>query len=103
RPGAAAPRVPADPAHVAGAGTCPRGHRLPGRGPGRPGLPPPRPARSPPAPERFHLVGHDWGGQVAWVVADRHPDRLASLTILSRPHPGAFRRALSDDTGDRPH
>src|SRR5262249_28740104 len=40
---------------------------------------------------RFHLVGHDWGGQVAWVVAARHPHRLASLTILSRPHPGAFR------------
>src|SRR3954467_9145433 len=36
---------------------------------------------------RFHLVGHDWGGQVAWVTADRHPARLASLTILSRPHP----------------
>jgi pimeloyl-ACP methyl ester carboxylesterase len=55
------------------------------------------------APARFHLVGHDWGGQVAWVVADRHPDRLASLTILSRPHPGAFRRALSDEGDDQRH
>ena len=55
------------------------------------------------APARFHLVGHDWGGQVAWVVADRHPDRLASLTILSRPHPGAFRRAMSDDRDDQRH
>src|SRR5687768_17375285 len=39
------------------------------------------------ADQRFHLVGHDWGGQVSWGVAGRHPERLASLTILSRPHP----------------
>ncbi len=37
--------------------------------------------------KRFHLVGHDWGGQVSWGVASAHPDRLASLTFLSRPHP----------------
>src|SRR2546430_4722028 len=36
---------------------------------------------------RFHLVGHDWGGSIAWALADRFPERLASLTILSRPHP----------------
>jgi pimeloyl-ACP methyl ester carboxylesterase len=46
---------------------------------------------------RFHLVGHDWGGQVSWGVADAHPGRLASLTILSRPHPLSFRRALKED------
>ena len=46
---------------------------------------------------RFHLVGHDWGGQVAWGVAARHPDRLASLAILSRPHPTAFVAALTGD------
>jgi pimeloyl-ACP methyl ester carboxylesterase len=46
---------------------------------------------------RFHLVGHDWGGQVAWGVAARHPDRLASLSVLSRPHPAAFIRALQND------
>jgi pimeloyl-ACP methyl ester carboxylesterase len=44
--------------------------------------------------DRFHLVGHDWGGAVAWSVADRHPDRLASLTSLTTPHPAAMRRAL---------
>src|SRR5215471_838647 len=33
--------------------------------------------------KRLHLVGHDWGGQVAWGVADKFPQRLASLTILS--------------------
>src|SRR5882757_8497057 len=39
---------------------------------------------------RFHLVGHDWGGSIAWSLADRYPRRLASLTVLSRPHPNAF-------------
>lgn len=52
---------------------------------------------------RFHLVGHDWGGQVAWVVAARHPDRLASLSILSRPHPSAFQRAIRADADDQRH
>jgi len=46
---------------------------------------------------RFHLVGHDWGGSLAWEIASRHPGRLASLTMLSRPHPGAFARALRED------
>ena len=46
---------------------------------------------------RFHLVGHDWGGQVSWGVATRYPERLASLTVLSRPHPLSFRRALQED------
>jgi pimeloyl-ACP methyl ester carboxylesterase len=49
------------------------------------------------AGRRFHLVGHDWGGQVSWGVANAHPERLASLTILSRPHPLSFRRALQED------
>ena len=53
--------------------------------------------------KRFHLVGHDWGGQVSWGVADRYPERLASLTILSRPHPKSFRRALLKEDGDQKH
>jgi pimeloyl-ACP methyl ester carboxylesterase len=52
---------------------------------------------------RFHLVGHDWGGQVAWVVAHRHPERVASLTVLSRPHPAAFRRAFREDADGQRH
>jgi len=35
---------------------------------------------------RAHLVGHDWGGSVAWAFAERHPERLHSLTVLSTPH-----------------
>ena len=53
--------------------------------------------------KRFHLVGHDWGGQVSWGVASRHADRLATLTILSRPHPSSFRRALLKEDGDQKH
>jgi pimeloyl-ACP methyl ester carboxylesterase len=49
------------------------------------------------AGKRFHLVGHDWGGQVSWGVAHRYPERLASLTVMSRPHPLSFRRALQED------
>jgi pimeloyl-ACP methyl ester carboxylesterase len=52
---------------------------------------------------RFHLVGHDWGGSIAWALADRFPERLASLTILSRPHPNAFNRALQMQDGDQAH
>ena len=53
--------------------------------------------------KRFHLVGHDWGGQVSWGVAGKHAERLASLTILSRPHPSSFRRALLKEDGDQKH
>ena len=50
---------------------------------------------------RFHLVGHDWGGSIAWALADRAFERIASLTILSRPHPNAFNRALQMDDGEQ--
>jgi pimeloyl-ACP methyl ester carboxylesterase len=50
---------------------------------------------------RFHLVGHDWGGSIAWALGDRFPQRLASLTILSRPHPNAFNRALQMPDGEQ--
>jgi pimeloyl-ACP methyl ester carboxylesterase len=50
---------------------------------------------------RFHLVGHDWGGSIAWSLADRYPQLIASLTVLSRPHPNAFNRALQMSDGDQ--
>jgi pimeloyl-ACP methyl ester carboxylesterase len=52
---------------------------------------------------RFHLAGHDWGGSISWGLADRYPQRLASLTVLSRPHPNAFNRALQMAGGDQAH
>src|SRR5664279_2464855 len=50
---------------------------------------------------RFHLAGHDWGGSIAWSLADRYPERIASLTVLSRPHPNAFNRALLQTDGEQ--
>jgi pimeloyl-ACP methyl ester carboxylesterase len=43
--------------------------------------------------ERVHVVGHDWGGAIAWLTAGNHADRVASVTVLSTPHPGAMSRA----------
>ena len=47
--------------------------------------------------EQFDLVGHDWGGQLAWLVAAFHPERVRRLAVLSRPHPAAFAQALKSD------
>jgi pimeloyl-ACP methyl ester carboxylesterase len=49
----------------------------------------------------FHLVGHDWGGYLAWVVAARHPERIRTLTSVSTPHPGALGAAIANDDGDQ--
>jgi len=46
------------------------------------------------AVDRFHLVGHDWGAAVAWYLAGAHPERVATLTALSVPHPAAMRATL---------
>ena len=46
--------------------------------------------------ERFHLVGHDWGGAVAWLVAGLYPHRLHSLSVLSTPHYAAIGAHRSD-------
>lgn len=43
--------------------------------------------------EKAHLVGHDWGGAVAWAFAGTHPERLRSVSVLSTPHPRAMLRA----------
>lgn len=37
-----------------------------------------------------HLVGHDWGGTLAWTTAAEHPDLLDSLTVMNAPHPAAL-------------
>jgi pimeloyl-ACP methyl ester carboxylesterase len=43
---------------------------------------------------RVALVGHDWGGIVAWWVATHLPELVERLVILNAPHPVAFRRDL---------
>ena len=40
------------------------------------------------------LVAHDWGGAVAWNLANQHPQRLRRLVIINSPHPGTFLREL---------
>jgi pimeloyl-ACP methyl ester carboxylesterase len=44
--------------------------------------------------DRFHLAGHDWGGFVAWYLAAHHPERLASVAVLSTPHPRALGESM---------
>jgi pimeloyl-ACP methyl ester carboxylesterase len=41
-----------------------------------------------------HLVGHDWGGAIAWIFASRRGERLRTLTVMNAPHPRAFFREL---------
>ena len=43
---------------------------------------------------KVHVVGHDWGGGVAWAFAHAHPDRLHTVTSLTTPHPRAFAKAM---------
>ncbi|MDQ1674023.1 MAG: hypothetical protein QOC98_2585 [Frankiaceae bacterium] len=45
------------------------------------------------------LVGHDWGGFLAWVTATLRPDVVRRLAVLSIPHPLAFRSALIPGRG----
>ena len=51
--------------------------------------------------ERFTLVGHDWGGAIAWMAALQHPQRVARLVIVNAPHPFVFQRTLFDDLEQR--
>lgn len=44
--------------------------------------------------KRAHVVGHDWGGLIAWWLAMLAPDRVERLAILNAPHPAAFRREI---------
>lgn len=44
--------------------------------------------------EKVHVVGHDWGGAVAWSIATHRPDLVSSVTVCSTPHPGAMAWAM---------
>jgi len=51
--------------------------------------------------DRFTLVGHDWGGAIAWMAALQHPDRIERLVIVNAPHPFVFQKSLYDDMDQR--
>jgi pimeloyl-ACP methyl ester carboxylesterase len=51
--------------------------------------------------ERFALVGHDWGGAIAWPAAMRNDPRLIKLAIVNAPHPLIFQKSLIEDADQR--
>jgi pimeloyl-ACP methyl ester carboxylesterase len=46
---------------------------------------------------KFVLVGHDWGGVIAWAFAAAHPEMLSKLVIVNAPHPTVFARELANN------
>ncbi len=51
--------------------------------------------------DRFTLVGHDWGGAIAWAAALGNPGRVERLIIVNAPHPYVFQKSMFDDMGQR--
>ena len=51
--------------------------------------------------ERFALVGHDWGGAIAWAAALRGDPRLTRLAIVNAPHPVIFQKSLIESAEQR--
>lgn len=44
--------------------------------------------------EKAVIVGHDWGGALAWSFAASYPQMTERLIVLNAPHPGAMKREL---------
>lgn len=44
--------------------------------------------------ERVAIVGHDWGGTLAYCFATQHPERVSRLAVLNAAHPESYARAL---------
>ena len=44
---------------------------------------------------KFILVGHDWGGALAWAFASAHPEKIEKIVIINAPHPAIFGRLLA--------
>jgi len=51
--------------------------------------------------DRFALVGHDWGGAIAWAAALRGNTRIERLAIVNSPHPLIFQKSLIEDEPQR--
>ncbi|MFX1307524.1 MAG: alpha/beta fold hydrolase [Promethearchaeota archaeon] len=46
---------------------------------------------------KFNLAGHDWGGAIAWLFAEKYPQLLNKLIILNAPHHKIFEQKLRTD------
>ena len=51
--------------------------------------------------DRFALVGHDWGGAIAWAAAIKGDPRVERLAIVNSPHPLIFQKSLIEDDDQR--
>lgn len=51
--------------------------------------------------EHAAVVGHDWGGMIAWEIAARYPDAVDRLVVLNAPHPAVYRRELRSRRSDQ--
>lgn len=51
--------------------------------------------------EKAIVVGHDWGGMVAWSFAMMHPEMTERLIVLNLPHPNGFLRELANNPDQR--
>ena len=51
--------------------------------------------------EKAVVVGHDWGGAIAWSVAMAQPDFVSHLIILNLPHPRGLARELASNEQQR--
>lgn len=49
----------------------------------------------------FALVGHDWGGAIAWAAAIKGDPRVERLAIINSPHPLIFQKSLIEDEAQR--
>ena len=47
--------------------------------------------------ERATIVGHDWGGAIAWTIAMRSPERVSQLIVLNCGHPAAMMKRIATD------
>ncbi|MBD3227202.1 MAG: alpha/beta fold hydrolase [Candidatus Lokiarchaeota archaeon] len=47
--------------------------------------------------DKFYLAGHDWGGMIAWLFAEKYPEYVKKLIIINAPHPSLFGKKISSN------